>query len=298
MKNLNKLLLVVIILALILSGCSSSEGDFDRETLIKNTDLGKQEVKKESIKSDKTNDEAKKLVIATGEWAPYTSENLENYGFNTEIITKAFEVKGYEVEYKFEKWSRCVELTKSGEVFGTFPWGKTEDRKEFFIWSDIVSFGDEVLWYMEGTPGIPDDFKGFDSVRSLKHGGVAAYSYLAKYKDNNIPIEEAPAEKEALKKLFNGRVDIMPGTLLTTLALIEETYPNDKDRFKYLKTPLMSNDMALMILKDNPDNKEVLEDFNKGLKEIYTNGTLEEILEKHDLGLLLDGYSRVIEDME
>lgn len=300
MRRINQLLLLVLLISLVVSGCTVSESNFKRDHLIKNTDLA-QTSETTTTESNETTEveketSSKKVVLATGEWPPYTSENLEGYGFNTEIMTKAFEVKGYEVEYQFEKWPRCVELTKAHNVFGTFPWGKTEERKEFFVWSDIVTFGNEVFWYMDGTDGIPEDFTGFDSIEGLKHGGVAAYSYLDKFDENNVPIEEAPDEAAALKKLFNGRVDMMPGSLLTTIALIEEIYPEEKDQFKYLKTPLNVNDMALMVAKDYPNKEQIIEDFNEGLKEIYLNGQIEDILKKHNLEVLIDGYERIMKD--
>jgi polar amino acid transport system substrate-binding protein len=288
-------LLIYIGFCMIFLGCSNINRESDKINVVSDTKLVEDNENANLIEQKDTNKKIKKIKIATAEYLPYISEDLDGYGFNSEIVTEAFKVKGYEVEYVFENWSRTIESTRSGNVFGSFPWGKTEERLEEFIWSDTILIAEDVIWYMEGTDNIPEDFDGFDSIRNLKSGGVLSYSCIDLYDANNVPIEKAPSEKEALKKLYNGRVDIMPGTKLTTLCLIKELYPNETFNFKYLKTPFFVNEMGLMTSKKNLDNKKIIEDFNEGLKEIYHNGILEKILVKYDMEMLFDGYKKIME---
>ena len=39
--------------------------------------------------------------LTNGEWPPYTSQNLKNYGVFSPIVSEAFELEGMTVEYTF-----------------------------------------------------------------------------------------------------------------------------------------------------------------------------------------------------
>ena len=41
------------------------------------------------------------VTLITGEWTPYTSEKLENYGFFTEIVSEVCKEMGVVPKYEF-----------------------------------------------------------------------------------------------------------------------------------------------------------------------------------------------------
>ena len=61
-----------------------------------------------------------KLLLVTNEWAPYTSENLGEYGMVSKIVALAMEEAGLEYEIQFRPWARALEMVKYGDAWGSF----------------------------------------------------------------------------------------------------------------------------------------------------------------------------------
>ncbi len=48
----------------------------------------------------------KTVSLAVLNWEPYVSENLETFGFGSQILTAAFNRAGYKVTFNFMPWVR------------------------------------------------------------------------------------------------------------------------------------------------------------------------------------------------
>ncbi len=114
---------------LTLTGCSVPYSDFSRDLLISN-----QEIVEETVETTDTTSttDRETVVIATGEWAPFVGEEIPGNGFTTEIVIAAFSAVDKDVELQFVPWSRALELTESNDVFGTYPWTFTPEKKELY----------------------------------------------------------------------------------------------------------------------------------------------------------------------
>ncbi|WP_104399872.1 hypothetical protein [Vibrio penaeicida] len=82
--------------------------------------------------------ERERLPLATGEWSPYTSAELEGYGIVTEITTAVVIEMGMTPDYKFVPWKRAEHMTQYGKVFAAFPYAITSERKSKFSFTDRV----------------------------------------------------------------------------------------------------------------------------------------------------------------
>ena len=52
------------------------------------------------------------IRLSIGEsWEPYYSETLPNGGVVTEIVRRAFEISGYQIEVTWLPWARAINLT-------------------------------------------------------------------------------------------------------------------------------------------------------------------------------------------
>jgi len=52
----------------------------------------------------------KVVRLATLEWAPYTSESARHDGATTEVVRRAFEAMGYQLEVVFYPWERAIKM--------------------------------------------------------------------------------------------------------------------------------------------------------------------------------------------
>ncbi len=66
---------------------------------------------------------------------------------------------------------------------------------------------------------------------------------------------------------------------------INKAFPDQKDKFKVLsKYYGETTSNALLVSRDFPDSKKILERFNQGLEKIKANGTYDKIIKKYNMG--------------
>jgi len=80
-----------------------------------------------------------KVRLVTGEWAPYTSKHLTEYGLISDIVSQAFSLSGIEVKYVFlDSWKRGYVLTQKGKYEGNFPLIPAQKRQKDFYFTDPI----------------------------------------------------------------------------------------------------------------------------------------------------------------
>jgi len=111
-------------------------------------------------------DESKKVVLASEEWLPYTSETLLHGGVLLHIVTEAFKISGYEVDYEILPTKRSIQLSKDGKVDGFAVWGGYD---WFGSWdhygSDYIYSIPYVYYQKKGKPinwRNPEEMKGLE----------------------------------------------------------------------------------------------------------------------------------------
>ena len=107
------------------------------------------EIKKEKIEEEKIKQEI--IKIALGEWRPYISKTTKE-NLMERIIAELFELKGLEYETVYMSWGEAYEKTLAGETHLTFPWVKTSEREQSFLFVDEPFFQEDyVFFYKKGT---------------------------------------------------------------------------------------------------------------------------------------------------
>lgn len=225
---------------------------------------------------------AQSVEILTGEWAPFVSQDLPDYGFTAEIVTAAFEAAGITPEYRFEKWSRISSLIKNGEAFAAFPYLKTPEREEFALFSQRFADSRNVFFYNKKRLK-NFEYNSLEQIKNMRVGGLRGYFYVETFKDAGIELDYTRFPELSFKKLLHGRIDLFPSNELVGWELIKKQFPDQVDSFAATKSSFSESGLFLMVSKTFPDSKKLLETFNKGLASIMENGEYEKILEKYGL---------------
>jgi len=220
------------------------------------------------------------IRITNGEWIPFMSKEVRNYGFVSEIVSEAFLLEGIKVEYGFYPWVRSLELARIGQWDGTIGWAKTEEReKDFYfsdepIWTAIV-----VFFYLSSTEF---DWKKMGDLKEYRIGVTSGYSYGKEFdsfaEENKDLIEYTAEDINNFKKLLAGRIDVFPMDIDVGLYIVNKYFRNDS---KFIRTHLKILDKRpqyLLLSKRNPNNAIFIERFNRGLKKLKENGKEEKIL--------------------
>ncbi len=224
---------------------------------------------------------AENVIILTGEWAPYVSESLPQYGYTAEIVTHALLASDIEPVYKFMPWKRCAKMVESGEAFAAFPYAVTEERKKYSYFSEPIAQSRNVFFYLKSKLG-SFDYNHLDELKSKTIGGVAGYFYKKIFQEAGLKMDYASGEESAFKKLYMGRVDLVPASELVGWQLINKLYPGESHKFGSTATAFKANDLHLMVSKSFPEATALLQRFNDGLQVIKDKGIDKQLRGKYN----------------
>lgn len=224
------------------------------------------------------------IRLTNGEFQPYTSEDIKNYGIVSQIVKEAFSLEGIEVEYFFYPWNRALILASENVYDGSIGWSKTKEREEKFLYSENPVFkGKAVFFYMDT---LNFEWETFEDLKRYKIGMTRGYSLgeffseaerLAKVdRDAFFDIEYANEDIQNLKKLVSGRVDIFPLDLYVGKYFIAKYFPKCADKIKFSEKALYEGNQYLILYKSEK-NKKIMKKFDRGLKDLIESGRYDEI---------------------
>lgn len=224
---------------------------------------------------------ALEISLATGEWAPYTSEKMEGQGAFTEIVSAVFKEMGQPVKYLFYPWKRAEAETKSGNVFAAFPYITTDERQKDYDFSDPVMISTGKFFYMPKHQKTEISFTKLEDLQAYNVGGVLGYWYEDPFKQAGLKVDYVSSDEQNIQKLYLGRVDLAAGEELVGWALIKQLYPNEMGQFATLQKSINEDPLRLMISRKYPGASALTLKFNIALKAIADKGIIKQILEKY-----------------
>lgn len=221
-----------------------------------------------------------KIVIATGEYPPFTDSGFKHYGLIPRIVTESFDLVDIDVEYKFYPWARAYELSKDGRVDATAYWYRSPDREQHHFYSDKL-MEDTVVWFHLRQTDF--DWKTLKDLSGYRLGAVNGYTYTQEFYDlveaGDLYVEFVPKEFLNYKKLLAGRIDAFPEVIDMGLHVIDKSFPTDTAaRFTQHTKPFTRKTTHLIAPRVKPGSKILIEKFNRGLTELRRRGLLKEFL--------------------
>lgn len=209
--------------------------------------------------------ESKHIRLASGEWIPYTGENLPEYGCDSQIISEVFRQMGYTVEYGFFPWARAMHFAEIGEWDGTVDWGDTPAfREKFFINKDPISNQEMSFFFVKGNA---PEWNTLDDLEGKKIGITSGYVYDDVFKHNiekgNLTFVEASSDEANFKKLLAGRIDLFPIDRNVGLALLKSKFKvEEQDQLEFDSKVLVTFHPHLLLSKALPRNRELMAQFD------------------------------------
>ena len=225
----------------------------------------------------KTNSDAdaeKKLVMGTNASFPpyeFVDDNNNIVGIDAEIAAAVAEKMGYELEIKDMEFDSLITAVQSGNIdFALAGMTVTPERKESVNFSDTYATGVQVIIVPENSSiAKVEDLSG-------KKIGVQAGTTGDIYCTDEFGQDMVKQYKngaEAVAALKNGQVDCV--VIDNEPA---KNYVKANTGLKILETAYAEEDYAAAISKENT---ELLDNFNKALKELKEAGKIAEIINKY-----------------
>ncbi|WP_342432899.1 amino acid ABC transporter substrate-binding protein [Neobacillus sp. FSL H8-0543] len=265
MKKLTVLLALLLSIFLVLSACGNDEKKESKEKDNKQSD--DQNLLKK-IKDDK------KLLIGTeGTYPPFTfhdtSGNLT--GFDVEIATEIAKRLGVEPEFKETQWDAMfagLDAKRFDMVANQV--GIRPDRQEKYDFSDPYITSAAVLIAHKDNEEIKafEDIKGLNAAQSL----TSNYGELAKKFGANIV--GVDGFNQSVELITSKRVDV---TINDKLSFLDFTKQKPDAPIKIVDTSEDASASGLMFRKKS---ESLVDEVNKALQEMISDGTYKKISEK------------------
>ncbi|OQY58276.1 MAG: hypothetical protein B6245_12665 [Desulfobacteraceae bacterium 4572_88] len=220
------------------------------------------------------------IRITNGEWPPFLSEKILHYGVVSRIITEAFGAEGIRVEYGFFPWKRAFLLAQKGKWDGSAVWSFSENRDQYFYFSNPVIQSKWVFFHLKTTKF---DWKTVDDLKGFRIGATLEYEYKKDFEDaekaGKINVQRVPKDEQNFEKLLRGRIDIFPQDLDAGYEMLNNIFSKeDIQKFTHHPRPIKDSPFHLILSKEVERNKEMLVRFNRGLKHLQESGKVDQYL--------------------
>lgn len=224
------------------------------------------------------------IKLATGEWPPFTSSEMSDGGFFTELVSEIADHMGVEVEILFYPWRRCYDAVVKGTVWAAFPYSYTEERAAEVLYSDtIIDSRSRLFYYTGNDPEKVYIYNELEDLGRYRMGGVIGYFYEQTFLDAGIDVDYAAKEIQAIEKLIRGRIDLLPLNELVGWHLIRENFPDEAGHFQTMEKPFEQNGLHLIVSKTYPGSVALAERLNDSLRVMKKNAAFKAILEKYNI---------------
>ena len=223
------------------------------------------------------------IRITTGEFPPWSSESLKHNGFTSHVISEAFKLEGYEVQFTFFPWPRVFESAKSGvEYQATSYWYPSPERARDFHYSDALQTDKMVFFHLKDKP-LPN-WKTLDDFKGMRIGATREYTYTKEFWDaqesGRLDIEVANNDELNFKKLFKGRIDMFATGPLSGQTLLRSSFgPEVAETVTFHPKALVAPTGHLLFSKQLENGEELVASFNRGLAKLRESGRYEQFQE-------------------
>jgi len=224
---------------------------------------------------------ATEINLVTVEYPPFYGAELPNEGPITEIVSRAFEKKGHQLNVKYIPWARALSDAKAGKADGVHGAWYSKEREEWFVYSDKLPGNEIVLFKRKGTE--PTTFTGYEKLKAYKIGVVRGYVNPPGFDEAGLRTEEASSDKLNLTKLAKERVDLVLADRAIASYILTNELADIKDQLEAVDPPLTIEDLYVLISRKTPDYQQKIEDFNQGLRSLIADGSVDEIMARHGL---------------
>jgi len=218
------------------------------------------------------------IKLATLEWPPYSGKSLNNGGFTTEIVTKAFARSGYQVEIHYMPWARVLNEVEKGTYSAMFPAYESNERREKYLFSEAFAHSPLVFFQREGLNA---QYSKLEDLKEHKIGIVRGYVNTQTFDEANFLNKKiANSDEQNIQKLLKKRIDLAVVDKYFAYHLIQEKQLDEKKRLTSVVPPLENKPLFLCVSKNIDNSNEILDAFQKGLSIIQKEGTVDKIIQQ------------------
>lgn len=233
--------------------------------------------------SDKTANsgtDAKKYVIATDKgFSPFEFQDASGniVGIDMDILSAIAKDQGFEYDLQYVGWDAAIAACQAGQADGMIAGASITDERKESGW--IFSDG-----YYDATQGMAvakdSDIKGFEDLKGKKvavKNGTMSNKYAESLKDQyGFEVVTVTTSPDMYQAVIGGQVQ----ACFDDTPILKYSIKAGELDMKFVEgTENEPAQYGMAIF--NSKNQDLIDAFNKGLKNIKTNGEYEKIIAKY-----------------
>lgn len=231
------------------------------------------------------------VALVSGNREPYIGQNLPGHGYVHELVSEVFARAGYDIDIAFYPWARGQMMVRNGLTDGLVPTYSDHQHTNLLVYSDGFP-GDSIGFIKRKTTDLPpprgdvqsiDDYLerlpgplrigvtlGSPANSTLSHSDKWSFDYVAR-------------STQSLEMLGSGRVDLVLMDKFTAADTIANELPHLIGKMDFIELPLPNVSFHIAFPRHQESTPRLISDFNRSLREVREDGTLETILRRHGL---------------
>jgi len=214
--------------------------------------------------------------ITNGEWQPFFSESLKDFGLPSKLVADAFALEGVKVEYGFFPWKRSYKLSEQGRWDGTIGWPISEERQKTHYYSKIpVDSGAWVLFHLKDNKldtGSLEDLKKYTFAVTLGEWALDGDDPLTHaLREKALVYHVTRTDEQSFLMLLRKRIDVFPQQREVGKFQIQQLVKNgqistqEAAKIVHTEKPYRNMPLFLLLSKKMKRNKRLIEVFDKGM---------------------------------
>lgn len=213
------------------------------------------------------------FTLLTEELPPYSmSENGKPAGATVDIVGELFSRAGLEQEVKIVPWKRAYIAAQNESNSCVFPVQRSQENEVLFKWISPVVITHSAFFTMDDADTNIRTLADAENLRIGSYIGSGDANYL---EGQGFDVALTPNDVSNLKKLDSGRLDAWAADTLTAPYLAKKVGITGLNEELVYFTTLR----ALACNLETDDS--TVETLNQTLKSMYSDGTIEEIMNKY-----------------
>jgi polar amino acid transport system substrate-binding protein len=225
---------------------------------------------------------AHEVSLVTGEdYAPFTGSDLPGGGMLTQVVQAALAQQGISTTIAWQPWKRGLLAATQGKYAATFPYIRTPEREQAFLYSAPIYTFKQRLYSRAGELYEPDNLPALVGKRFCYPLGwqppvaiqqMVERGDLSRYTPKNL-------DACALMVLLH-RGDFF----LANAPLGDAVLRRMGDRQSALRTSTASfpsNSLHLLVPRNHPQARSLLQRFNRGLAALQASGEYQQLIEQY-----------------
>lgn len=222
------------------------------------------------------------LRLTTGDdYAPFVGQALPGGGMLVALVRDIFASMGMPVEIDVLPWERGRIATSAGRYAATFPYVRTAERAEQFLFSAPLFTVEETMWITAGSswvPSAPSSLVG--RVLCLPIGYAASSIVKPLIEEGRLTVLSPPKVDLCPRMVASGRADVFIIDNVTGPPIVKGS-GLDPTALRSLPGLLKSNGLHLMAPRAQPRAAELIASFDRQLAAFRADGRYAALTKRH-----------------